>query len=120
MEFSIKKQFKSYGFAKHMRKISAGEEDISHEELPILLDHNHRHHTQPMTGVGLSDRREVIVKINEGADSSASTSDLAKNGRKIWWQASSEGEELVEIEIMEVRGLNFGSDMWEIGFGLGD
>ncbi|KAM2276637.1 hypothetical protein ACFXTI_035041 [Malus domestica] len=88
MEFSIKKPFKSHGSAKHMRKISAGEEDISHEELPILLDHDHRHHTQPMTDVDLSDRREVIVKIDEGADSSTSTSDPAKNGRKIWRQSS--------------------------------
>ncbi|KAM1863306.1 hypothetical protein ACFX14_003670 [Malus domestica] len=89
MDFSIKKSFKSHGSAKHTRKISAGADDPNHEELPILLDHDHRQHSQPMTDLDLSDRREVIVKIDDGADSSTSaTMDPAKNGGKIWRESS--------------------------------
>ncbi|KAF7144215.1 hypothetical protein RHSIM_Rhsim05G0052300 [Rhododendron simsii] len=76
---SIKKSFKSHGSYKHMRKISAaGDDDIYHEERPILSDHrhvkdHHRHHRSDM-----NDRREVIVKIDGCVD------DDAVVGNKTW------------------------------------
>ncbi|PQQ14475.1 mechanosensitive ion channel protein 6-like [Prunus yedoensis var. nudiflora] len=97
MDFSIKKSFKSHGSAKHMRKISAGADDPSLEQLPILLDHDSRHR-QPMSAFDSSDRREVIVKIDDGESSSSTTTttrdamaaDPAKNGGKIWRESSIE------------------------------
>ncbi|PRQ34618.1 putative mechanosensitive ion channel MscS [Rosa chinensis] len=79
MDFSLKKSFKSHGSSKHMRKISAGAvEDNSHEELPILIDH------QSQASIASDSpghhRREVIVKIDEG-DSSATT--IRENVREV-------------------------------------
>lgn len=91
MDFSLKKSFKSPGSSKHMRKISAGAEDSSHEELPILLDHQ----SQPMGAVDSSERREVIVKIDEGDSSASSIRENIRevdpaqhHGGRIWRESS--------------------------------
>ncbi|PSS31561.1 Mechanosensitive ion channel protein [Actinidia chinensis var. chinensis] len=80
---SLKKSFKSHGsYKQHTRKISAGgNDDIYHEEQPILSDHR-----SEMTSAdeNLGGRREVIVKI-DGDDR-----DAAAGGNKIWRETSYE------------------------------
>ncbi|KAM5562631.1 mechanosensitive ion channel protein 6-like [Rosa sericea] len=85
MDFSLKKSFKSLGSSKH---ISAEADHSSHEKLPILLDH--RNELQAMSAVDSSDRREVIVKIDEGGASSTTTREVdpAKPGAGIWRESS--------------------------------
>ncbi|CAL5341339.1 unnamed protein product [Camellia sinensis] len=72
---SFKKSFKSH--KQHTRKISTGsaDDDIYHEELPILSVDPH-----DMTTVDLTDRREVIVKIDDRDSSSSSAA--AGGGRR--------------------------------------
>ncbi|KAF5449034.1 hypothetical protein F2P56_029522 [Juglans regia] len=93
MDFARKKSFKSHGSYKHLQKISAGRgtDEFAHEKLPILVDHESEdHHHQFMSAVDRSDRREVIVKIDEGdfisPDVVANSNNNGNN--KIWRESS--------------------------------
>lgn len=109
MNFSLKKSFKSHGSYKHMIKIAgvAADPDADDPEgLPILsdqdlADHHHDHHRsrrEPMSPVDSADRREVIVKIDDGDPSSTSGggAGVAGGGRrsmeqsKVWRGSSYE------------------------------
>ncbi|KAK4258459.1 hypothetical protein QN277_004906 [Acacia crassicarpa] len=90
---SLRKSFKSYYSYKHPRKISAGTDaDSGHEQLPILLDqetpydHPPPHLTSPssMTSTTSPNRREVVVKIDEGD----SRGPAVQQGDKIWRETS--------------------------------
>lgn len=79
MDFSLRKSFKSHGSYKQVKKISAGggHSSSSHEELPILSDHDvednghdHRFSYSGEMGAASSNKNEVIVKINGGGNSS--------------------------------------------------
>ncbi|KAF4359332.1 mechanosensitive ion channel protein 6 [Cannabis sativa] len=97
MDFSLKKSFKSHSsYNKHTKKISAGGgAQTSHEELPILSDQDivedrHPHIPNPMKEDS-NDRNEVIVKIDEGGDSTAAAAtsgDSSKHAGKIWQETS--------------------------------
>lgn len=102
---TIKKSFKSNVSFKHTRKISAGGggTEISHKELPILLDHEpaavHRHRgRRSMNDCDPSDRTEVILKIDDGG-SAAVSRPVEGNGGKVWretnydfWNNDGKGE----------------------------
>ncbi|XP_062107217.1 mechanosensitive ion channel protein 6-like [Humulus lupulus] len=90
---SLKKSFKSHGsYNKRTRRISAGGgSQTSHEELPILSDQDIVEDRQPRLPNQMNndsiDRSEVIVKIDEGGDSTVA-GDPSKNAGKLWQETS--------------------------------
>ncbi|XP_059654918.1 mechanosensitive ion channel protein 6-like [Cornus florida] len=87
---SFRNSFKSHGSYKkqHSRKISAGgsgNDDIYHEERPILSDHTDDH-AMRTTDDDLADRGEVIVKIDGGGGGGGGTPN--SGGNKIWRESS--------------------------------
>ncbi|KAF3443612.1 hypothetical protein FNV43_RR13300 [Rhamnella rubrinervis] len=99
MDFSLKKSFISHGSYKHMKKIAGVATDPDKddpEELPILSDHDlgdhhhhHRSHTEPMSPVDSADRREVIVKIDDGDSSTKSVAGRRSMEQSKVWRGSS-------------------------------
>ncbi|KAF3434773.1 hypothetical protein FNV43_RR21859 [Rhamnella rubrinervis] len=99
MDFSLKKSFISHGSYKHMKKIAGVATNPNKddpEELPILSDHDlgdhhhhHRSHTEPMSPVDSADRREVIVKIDDGDSSTKSVAGRRSMEQSKVWRGSS-------------------------------
>ncbi|KAJ4851540.1 hypothetical protein Tsubulata_019453 [Turnera subulata] len=93
MDFSLKRSFKSHGSYKHTKKLSiggagggggSGGDRGSHEELPILArqvsdDSGELHERSQVATIPLSDRPEVIVKVDGSRSDSSSSSDSDGN-----------------------------------------
>lgn len=93
MDFSLRKSFKSNGSYKHLRKISAGggvNDAFAHEKL--LFDHKsddlRYQQQQSMRAFDSSDRREFVVKIDEGDPTGMGMVDAGNNNSKIWRESS--------------------------------
>lgn len=91
MDFSLKRSSKTHGSYKQTKKLSiggagggSGDDAGSHEELPILSRHNTDDPVEVQRSTGetipLSDRPEVIVKV-DGSHSDSSSSSESVDGR---------------------------------------
>ncbi|XP_023512518.1 mechanosensitive ion channel protein 6-like isoform X2 [Cucurbita pepo subsp. pepo] len=93
MDFSLK-AFKSHGSYKYVRKLSGTDSTQDQEQLPILSDQepNNLHQKRSFMAVSdASDRKEVIVKVDE-ADASSNASARAvesvNSSGRIWRESS--------------------------------
>ncbi|TYK23963.1 mechanosensitive ion channel protein 6-like [Cucumis melo var. makuwa] len=83
MDFSLK-SFKSHPSYKYVRKLSGADATQDQEHLPILSDHQH----SIMAVSDASDRKEVIVKVDEADASSLRATDLVNGSGRIWRESS--------------------------------
>ncbi|KAE8646845.1 mechanosensitive ion channel protein 6 isoform X2 [Cucumis sativus] len=83
MDFSLK-SFKSHPSYKYVRKLSGADATQDHEHLPILSDHQH----SIMAVSDSSDRKEVIVKVDEADASTLRATDLVNGSGTIWRESS--------------------------------